>query len=510
MRLTLKIILVSALVLNFAAACANAQTLQQLSEDITRIVQNAAPSVVTIHAQRSVERPQPETMKMLLSNIFNTSGTGLVVDSNGYILTSCNVVSNAKNVEVTFSDGSSVDGIVTGTDSLTNTAMVKIQKTGLRALELGDSNELQPGTLVISINNRSGLTNTISLGVVSGAKGGFDGLATDLIQVSGDVGPGASGGPVLDPSGRVVAMTTAMLAFPAELPLLNKSGSIDQSKDSGGASSVEIDAAPGIVGTGTVKTGSTLNGADVTTKITHFSTGNGQALKILAGINNQALEAASLGGNTGFAVPINNIKPILDNLKSGKEVDRGFLDMVVNEKNGQIVLNPRPNGAAEKAGVRAGDILISANGITFETVRQFANYVSNLKPGDKVQMRIQRDGKEMEITAIASKRSNSSVDLSAFPGIALNIPAIPGVASPKISVGSVISLNLSDADIEEAAKAISQAFGKSVVVNNPKKIKRKSTVQSKSTAIEGALDIICRAMDCTYKKNGDTYVISPK
>ena len=143
-------------------------------------------------------------------------GTGIIVDSNGYILTNSHVISDgqAKTVNVLFSDGSTIDGEVYWYDSQLDLAIVKVNKTGLTAAELGDSDKVQIGDISVAIGNPYGLdlAGTVTQGIISGLDRTIstsETTMTGLIQTDASINTGNSGGPLLNSSGQVIGINTA-------------------------------------------------------------------------------------------------------------------------------------------------------------------------------------------------------------------------------------------------------------------------------------------------------------
>jgi S1-C subfamily serine protease len=142
-------------------------------------------------------------------------GSGVIYDSNGWILTNRHVVEGSETMDVELSDGRVLEGSVYGIDTLTDLAIVKVDETGLTAASLGDSDALKVGQLVIAIGSPLGTySNSVTSGIVS-AKGRS--IVTDgnqslnnLIQTDAAINPGNSGGPLLDADGNVVGINTAI------------------------------------------------------------------------------------------------------------------------------------------------------------------------------------------------------------------------------------------------------------------------------------------------------------
>ena len=140
-------------------------------------------------------------------------GSGVIVDSRGWILTNNHVVSDSGSITVTLADGRTFDGTIAGTDAAHDLAIVKVDATGLPTAALGDSNALQVGQLVVAIGSPLGsYPNTVTSGIVSALGRSITiqrESLTNLIQTDAAINPGNSGGPLLDAGGKVIGIDTA-------------------------------------------------------------------------------------------------------------------------------------------------------------------------------------------------------------------------------------------------------------------------------------------------------------
>ena len=164
-------------------------------ETVIRVARTAAPTVVSVSRRGG-------------------SGSGVIVRADGIIITNAHVVGSARTVEVRTADGRTFTGNVLGTDDQVDTAVVRINATNLPAAPLADSDRLDVGQTVVAIGNPLGLERTVTRGVVSAVNRdprGVD-IAAGLIQTDAAINPGNSGGPLLDSSGRVIGINTAILA----------------------------------------------------------------------------------------------------------------------------------------------------------------------------------------------------------------------------------------------------------------------------------------------------------
>ena len=146
-------------------------------------------------------------------------GTGVIVDSKGYILTNSHVVSDgqAVDVKVLFNDGSTTQGKVLWNDAKLDLAVVKVDKTGLTAAELGDSDQVRVGDIAIAIGNPLGLEfqKSVTQGIISGLDRTIqteNETMTGLMQTDASINPGNSGGPLLNEKGQVVGINSAKVS----------------------------------------------------------------------------------------------------------------------------------------------------------------------------------------------------------------------------------------------------------------------------------------------------------
>jgi S1-C subfamily serine protease len=171
--------------------------LDAYSQAVIRVVERVTPAVAHVRHGRS-------------------GGSGVVIAPDGYVLTNSHVVDGADEVEVVFTDGATYRAPVVGTDAATDLALVRALGPSLPAAELGDSDALRVGQLVIAIGDPLGLQSTVTTGVVSAlgrslnAKNGR--IIENVIQTDAALNPGNSGGPLVDTHGKVVGVNTAIIA----------------------------------------------------------------------------------------------------------------------------------------------------------------------------------------------------------------------------------------------------------------------------------------------------------
>jgi serine protease Do len=143
------------------------------------------------------------------------SGSGIIIRSDGVIITNAHVVGDAKTVEVGLADGRKVEGRVLGGDPSVDVAVVRVQARGLPVATIGDADRLEVGQAAIAIGNPLGLDRTVTSGVVSAVNRDPRGIGLDgLIQTDAAISPGNSGGPLLDSQARVIGINTVVLRAP--------------------------------------------------------------------------------------------------------------------------------------------------------------------------------------------------------------------------------------------------------------------------------------------------------
>lgn len=313
--------------------------ISQEEEDISTVAAKVGPSVVSILTKSQAQSYYGGTQTQ------EGAGTGIIISSDGYILTNKHVVSGSQELSVVGSDGTTYSDVtVVGTDPLNDLAFLKINNTkGLAAATLGDSSSVRIGQKVVAIGNSLGeYQNTVTSGIISGtgrpvtaSEGDSTESLTDLIQTDAAINPGNSGGPLTNLSGQVVGMNTAV-----------------------------------------------------------------------------AQDAQGIG----FAIPINAAKGIIKNLLKTGKVERPFLGVSyvtitpdvakqyhLSVKQGAYVHTDDGSAAvasgkaADKAGIKDGDIITKVGDIAVGERGSVSSLVSEYPVGDTIQVTILRGGKTMTV-----------------------------------------------------------------------------------------------------------------
>jgi len=154
------------------------------------------------------QQPMPRERKQLVPSL----GTGFVISKDGYIVTNNHVIEETEKLTVKFNDGSELPATIIGRDPKTDIGLIKVEaKKPLFALPLGDSEGVRPGEWVVAIGNPFGLEHTVTAGIVSAKHRNIDhGAYDDYIQTDAAINPGNSGGPLLNLSGEVIGINTAI------------------------------------------------------------------------------------------------------------------------------------------------------------------------------------------------------------------------------------------------------------------------------------------------------------
>ncbi len=188
--------------------------LDAYSEAVIKAVENVSQSVVKIDVHQKVDESQN-----LPSQMLGSSGSGFIFTPDGFILTNSHVVQNAADISVVLSDGHALPASLTGDDPATDLAVIRIDAPDLIPIILGDSQTIKVGQLVIAVGNPYGFQCTVTAGVISAlgrSLRSYTGrLLENVIQTDAALNPGSSGGPLINTSGEVIGVNTAMI-LPAQ------------------------------------------------------------------------------------------------------------------------------------------------------------------------------------------------------------------------------------------------------------------------------------------------------
>ena len=193
-------------------------SLSALSEAYQMVTQHVGPSVVHIEVQRDSDENQQVAKLLGASHSesympLSDQGSGVVVDPAGYIITNFHVIADGRQILVGLSDGRRVVGTVVGTDPLTDLAVLKVDAQGLFPIQWGDSDRSQVGSPVWAVGSPFGLDRTVTFGILSGKHRVVKASTRyqDFMQSDAAINPGNSGGPLVDASGRLIGINTAIV-----------------------------------------------------------------------------------------------------------------------------------------------------------------------------------------------------------------------------------------------------------------------------------------------------------
>jgi serine protease Do len=328
-----------------------ATQLQGISQVVEELVERVDPAVVQILT--SGLAPSEEVATGLLKTA-RTSGSGVIVDASGYIVTNAHVVSGGRKVQVVIPlrhedaakansilkpSGRAVAADVVGVDSETDVAVLKVEEKDLPRLEFADSEKLRQGQVVFAFGSPYGLENSVSMGIVSSvARQIKPDHPMIYVQTDAAINPGNSGGPLVDLDGRIAGLNTFILS------------------GSGGSEGI------------------------------------------------------------GFAVPSNIVRRVYDQIRKDGYVRRGQAGVIAQtitpamaqalslpQDYGVFISDVLPDGAAAAAGVQVKDIIASLNGKPMENARQFGVNIYQMA-GETVTVEVRRGGENKTLKMAVMER----------------------------------------------------------------------------------------------------------
>ncbi len=274
-------------------------------------------------------------------------GSGFIVDRQGFIVTNNHVVEGADQIKVRLADEREFDAEIVGRDPKTDVALIRIEPPDdLVPLSMGNSDDLAIGAWVVAVGSPFGLEQTVTAGIVS-AKGRVIGAGPydDFIQTDASINPGNSGGPLINMSGKVVGINTAIVR-------------------------------------------------------------SGQGI--------------------GFAIPINMAEDIIGQLKASGKVTRGWLGVAIQDltpdvaayyelenQKGALVTQVFKGDPAEKAGIKAKDIIVAVDGQRVAGSRELSRAVADIKVGKRTRITLYRAGKKKTVYVTLGERAAAEARMQA-------------------------------------------------------------------------------------------------
>ena len=238
-KLRIRFALACGIALLYATTCLSAEPnlLQSMERQFQTIVSAVSPSVVEIVATREVRqfrfpssRSDPFIGKSIPAGHHQNIGSGIVIDSDGHIVTTGAVVADSDRIEVKFACGQRQAATLLGVDRHSDIAILRVAENYPAKTALGDSDQLGAGSWVVTVGCSFGACPTLSFGIVNGFEILSDNQPYEAIQINASVKPGNSGGAVANTSGQIVGVITATLVQ-APFPLSSRTGSIFSGQD---------------------------------------------------------------------------------------------------------------------------------------------------------------------------------------------------------------------------------------------------------------------------------------
>jgi serine protease Do len=323
----------------------SADLLAKIGAATALVVQEVRPAVVNISTMRTVKvqggiNPffEDPFFRRFFGDQFRAPrerksanlGSGVIVDSGGYILTANHVIQGAEEIKVTLSDKREFKGKIIGTDSMTDIGIIKIDAADLPTIKWGDSNKLRVGETVLAIGSPYGLSQTVTMGIVSAVGRANVGIADyeDFIQTDAAINPGNSGGALVNARGELVGINSAIFST------------------SGGYQGIG------------------------------FAIPTSMAKSVMESLISKGKVVRGWLG-----VTIQHLTPEL-----AKQFD-------IKEERGVLIGDVVEGSPAEKAGLQRGDIIVEFEGKKVEDPNQIRNMVANTEPGQTVEFQIIRENK---------------------------------------------------------------------------------------------------------------------
>ncbi|WFL78313.1 Do family serine endopeptidase [Altererythrobacter arenosus] len=298
-----------------------------------------------LFGRRNQQQQQPTTREA------QSLGSGFIISSDGYVVTNNHVVSpdnraTLEEITITMPDGTEYDADLVGADAASDLAVLKINSNRtFPFVKFGDSSKARPGDWVVAIGNPFGLGGTVTSGIVS--------------AVYRNTGSGGA-------YDRYIQTDASINRGNSGGPLFDMQGNV-------------------------------------------------------IGINNAIFSPSGGSVGIGFAIPAEIAAPIVDQLRAGEEIERGFLGVSIQPVNddladslglprnrGEFVQTVQSDGAADRAGIRAGDVVTKINGQDVTSDQTLSFLVANIKPGTRIPIELYRDGQRRTVTATVGKRPSEN------------------------------------------------------------------------------------------------------
>ncbi len=350
----------------------------QLEKAFAAVAAHVKPAVVSVYSEKIVKYQAPEFpfpfgddfFRQFFGQQFSNPreqpreykvpqrgmGSGMIIDKQGHILTNYHVVADVDKLNVRLADQRRFDAEIVGTDPRSDVAIIKIKgkvPDDLPTVDLGDSDALQAGDLVIAVGAPFGLTQTVTQGIISATGREDVGISDyeDFLQTDAPINPGNSGGPLVNMRGQVIGMNSA-----------------------------------------------------IATNIGQFA---GVGFAIPVNMIKTMLPTLIKGGKITrgmLGVVIQEVSPDL-----AKQFH-------LSEAEGALVSQVTQNSPASAAGIKTGDVIVGYDGKKVKDTRQLRNWVAATAPGTRVRIEVIRDGKHETLTATVGTLPAETAEAGASPG----------------------------------------------------------------------------------------------
>jgi len=337
--------------------------------------------------------PMPQQEQM-------ATGSGVIISSDGYIVTNNHVVDKANEVEITLNDKRTFKAKVIGADASTDIALIKIEADSLQPITFGNSDNLKIGEWVLAVGNPFNLTSTVTAGIVSAKARNINILNSDMkiesfIQTDAAVNPGNSGGALVNTKGELIGINTAIAS----------------------------------------QTGSYAGYS--------FAIPTSIVSKIVADLKEFGVVQRAILG-----VQISDIDDQLAKEKKLKTLAGAYVGSVSE------------NSAAKKAGIEEGDVIIAINNIATKSVAQLQEQIGRYRPGDKIEVSLMRTNTTKKLIVELQNRSGNTgvvkvVDLS---GLGAKFEPISDQFKYKFRLNNGVTINQLDKNGKLAKSGIKEGF----------------------------------------------------
>ncbi len=413
--------------------------LDEIQTVITDLAESAKPSVVNLAPITAAGRGRDLSQE----RVPNTpgSGSGVVIDPEGHIITNSHVIGDATSVEVRFSDKSMLIAQVVGKDLDTDLAVLKvIADHPLPSATFGDSSTVRVGQWVLAVGNPFGLDRTVTLGVVSGIGRENINLSRyeDFIQTDASINPGNSGGPLFNLRGEIIGINTAIINFaqgigfaiPSNMAKQVMEQLLTQGRVTRGWLGVSIQSlttelarkfgakeGEGVLvnevfdkdpaAAAGIKPGDILTHIDGTLidtpsrlsrVVAGLLPGARTKVEIIRDQQRLALDVALIERrDRTITAALSQARPESKEIKLGLEVQAltpGLTDQSKpGDSRGVLIIKVAPGSLAQNEGLREGDIIKDVNRVAVGSIEEFNGAISKIRPGETILLRVQRENR---------------------------------------------------------------------------------------------------------------------